>query len=145
MKTLTKTYRGKTFMVGFEEHEPKAHRYAEDRLHVELHRFKEQCRIASLTFDQYLDEVYSQHTDKCSRCGSLDTSVRLDRVMPHQWLGRLGQAVSGLWHVQPYRRCNACGNDFEPSKLTKDDLSRLVRSRYERAVAEMTPPTEEDK
>jgi hypothetical protein len=143
MKFLAEKYKGKGFMVGYDDRDfPEVKKYAQQKLRAEVDRFKEQLRIVELGFDKYLDEVYQHHVAECPHCHSLDTVERRDRVMPYQFLGRIGNLVNGIWHVEPYRRCNACGNDFEEQLITKDDLRKMVRSRFEHAVSETTLPAE---
>lgn len=48
---------------------------------------------------------------------------------------RQADGEDGLWHVEPYRHCNNCDNDFEPAYFDKGLLREHAERRHQRALS----------
>ena len=140
IKFLRRTFFGKTIVQAYDKYATKEQiAYMNQKLDQQVLNYKQSMRVAGLSVQEYLDELYEDKVSRCPICGSNDTVQRRDRVRTSSWLSRTGSSVlQGADYVSPYRRCENCGNDFEQLDFDKELYRKQAERRHQQAIDDTT-------
>ena len=137
IERLTKTYDGRVFQGGYDPHHPGAKQYAERRLQEEIEVYKEHQRIAGMSVDEYLDELWrGSGAPRCFHCDSTNLVMRERRdPRPSVWrdgslMRRVTDRLFGAWDAYRYMECLDCHYlALPPPMRYMEEEEQLIKGR----------------